>query len=361
MSTQLNDILEQIQLEWSKPQSWLSLLLIGALSLGIWRLGKLLLGWLGMLGFPSKILSSLHWVWHLSVLYWGSSVLIHSTGLSSLEPLYSQGETLTTWFGASIGRILGVVALAYVAWWGAEKLIARIVPSEDFNRRSVRAITLKSILGSTLRGVIVVIAALEVLQSLGLNTAALLAGVSILGVAVSFGAQSMIRDVLSGFFILLEDQYGVGDIITINGNSALSGGVERLTLRVTQIRALDGVVHIVPNGQITSVSVSSKDWSRWVGNVMVDYHSEVDQALGVVNQVAQDLYQDPQWNPIFLEEPRLEGVTLLDLTGMQLRVLFKVQPKEQWKLGREFNYRIKKALERAGIATIATLVQAQED
>ncbi len=353
MNTQINDVLEQLQREWVKPQAWLSLLLIWALSLGIWRLGKLLLNWLGMLGFPAKILSSLRWVWHLSVLYLGCSVLIHSTGLSSLEPLYSQGETITTWFGASIGRILGVVILAYVAWWGSEKLIARIVPSEDFDRRSVRATTLKSILGSTLRGVIVVIAALEVLQSLGLNTAALLAGVSILGVAVSFGAQSLIRDVLSGFFVLLEDQYGVGDIITINGNAALSGGVERLTLRVTQIRALDGVVHIVPNGQITSVSVSSKDWSRWVGNVMVDYHSDVDQALGVVRQVSQELYNDPQWNPIFLEEPRLEGVTLLDLTGMQLRVLFKVQPKEQWKLGREFNYRIKKALEGAGIATLA--------
>jgi moderate conductance mechanosensitive channel len=352
MNEVLRVALEQIQLEGSKPQTWLNVLLVAALGLGIWRLGKLVLSWLGIWGFPSKVLSSLRWVWYFLVLYGGASVLVFNTELTALEPLYSQGDTLTTWFGASIGRILGVVALAYVAWWGSEKLIARIVPSEDFNRRNVRAVTLKSIVGSTLRVVIVVIAALEVLQSLGLNTAALLAGVSILGVAVSFGAQSLIRDVLSGFFVLLEDQYGVGDVITVNGNPALSGGVERLTLRVTQIRAQDGVVHIVPNGQITSVSVASKDWSRWVGNVMVAYHSEVDLALGVVNQVAQDLYNDPQWNPIFLEEPRLEGVTALDLAGMQLRVLFKVQPKEQWRLGREFNYRIKKALEGAGIAAL---------
>lgn len=212
----------------------------------------------------------------------------------------------------------------------------------------MRVQTLKGVVESTLKVVVVVIGLIAGLQALGVDASSLLAGVSVLGLAVGFGAQSLIKDVFTGFFILLEDQYGVGDVITVN-TGQLSGGVERLNLRLTALRALDGTLHIIPNGQIQTVSVSSKDWSRVVATVDVTYAANIDDALRVLEAVSRELHADPEWGAFFLEEPEMQGVTQLTSDGVRLQALFKVQPKSQYALGREFNRRIKIAMDEAGI------------
>lgn len=342
-------MLEQLQTQLADPQRVMAFLVSLGVVLGAWLMVRLALLALEKAGNFVRTARVLRLLWGTLAAYLAFIVAVYSLRLDLLELFYGQGEALSAWFSASIGRSLATVALAYLALLGVEVLVGRIVYGSEFNRRSVRTRTLKSILRSSLRGVVFILAGIQILQALGVEATTLVAGVSIIGVAVSFGAQSLIRDFLNGFIILLEDQYGVGDVITVNGNPGLSGGVERITLRLTQIRALDGSVHIVPNGQITSVSVSSKGWSRLVGDVLVSNDADIDKALETLKNVAESLYADPQWKDIFLEEPKLEGIVGLDPTGVKLRAMFKVQPKEQWALGREYNLRVKREFRNAGI------------
>jgi len=345
-------MLEQLQTQLADPQRVLAALLALGVVLGAWlmvRLALISLEGAGTAGAFARPARALRVLWGALSAYLALIAAVYALRLDLLEPLYGQGESVAAWFGASIGRSVATVALAYLALLGVEVLVGRIVYGSEFNRRSVRTRTLKGILRSSLRGVVYILAGIQILQALGVEATTLVAGVSIIGVAVSFGAQSLIRDFLNGFIILLEDQYGVGDVITVNGNPALSGGVERITLRVTQLRALDGSVHLIPNGQINSVSVASKGWSRLVGDVLVSLDADIDAALECLRQVADALYTDPQYKDIFLEAPRLEGIVNLDNTGVKIRALFKVQPKEQWALGREFNLRVKHEFRRARV------------
>ncbi len=272
----------------------------------------------------------------------------HIVYLPDVPFLFDLGADIREGFRNSAGKVVVVLAMAMIAWNLVGTATGRIVVEDEFNRRSVRVQTLKGVTDSTLKVIIVVVSAIAMLQTLGVNATSLLAGVSILGVAVGFGAQSLVRDVFTGFFILLEDQYGVGDVIAV-GTGQLSGTVERLNLRVTALRALDGTVHIIPNGQIQTVSVSSKDWSRVVATVDVTYNADVDEALRVLDAVSQELYRDPAWDDHFLDAPEIQGVTALAPDGVTLRALFKVLPKSQYALGREFNRRIKIAMDQAGI------------
>ncbi|MFN8509013.1 MAG: mechanosensitive ion channel family protein [Deinococcaceae bacterium] len=344
------DIWMTLQSALTEPQTLFSVVLALGIVAGVWRLGCAFLEQLLRVSLSPTLERTLRRIWHVVSAYLALIVTVKALGLTQLSYLYPSGNAVVFWFNATIGRTLAVVALSYLALLLIENLSQRVVVSSDeFNRRNVRATTLRDIVRSTLRVSVFTVAGIEVLQNLGINATTLLAGVSVLGLAISFGAQSLIKDLLTGFFILLEDQYGVGDVITINSGS-LSGSVEKLTLRVTQLRALDGTVHVVPNGQILTVSVSSKDWSRFVANLIVTLDTDLDMALLTLERVAQELYADDRWHPLFLEAPTVDGVTQFLPDGIQLRALFKVFPKEQYALGREFNRRIKEAFDRAGIS-----------
>ncbi|ADV68535.1 mechanosensitive ion channel family protein [Deinococcus maricopensis] len=339
-------MMDTIRAALATPGTWVLLALHTVLILGLWRFGVWLTHILDRHLHP-RLLRVLRVTWTVFMTYALLAVLTHLLRLD-IEPLYTHGEALGTWFRASVGQMLTVVILAVLAWHLVSAATNRIVPSEEFNRRTVRIQTLKGVVESSLRISIIIIAGITILQNVGVNASTLLAGVSVLGLAVGFGAQSLIKDVFNGFFILLEDQYGVGDVITVNAGT-LSGSVERLNLRVTVLRALDGTVHIIPNGQIQTVSVSSKDWSRVVALVTVAYQADVDAALRVMERVSNELYADPDYCEVFLEAPELHGVTRLAPDGVELRALFKVLPKAQWALGREFNRRIKLAMDAASI------------
>lgn len=340
-------MLDTLAIQLSKPQVWLGLTLTALTAYALYRFGRILLRALEA-HIDRRLIVVLNGLWLLICAVGWLAVATHVAYLPSVPFLFDLGQDIMGGFRNSAGQAVVVLALALISWNLIGTLSARIVAEEEFNRRSVRIQTLKGVVESSLKAVVVVIGLIAGLQTLGVNATGLLAGVSVLGLAVGFGAQSLIKDVFTGFFILLEDQYGIGDVITVN-TGLLSGNVERLNLRVTALRALDGTVHIIPNGQILTVSVSSKDWSRVVATVNVTYAANINDALRVLEAVSNEIYNDPDWRPFFLEAPEMQGVTQLAPDSVTLRALYKVQPKSQYAIGREYNRRIKIAMDQAGI------------
>lgn len=338
---------EEFQIQIVKPVVWIKLGFTLVVAYALFRFGRMFISMLEPHINP-RLLSALNWLWLVVVSLCTLAVATHAVYLPSAGFLFGFGQDIFNGLRNSSGQAIIIVALALIAWNLVGSISKRIVPEDDFTRRTVRIQTLKGVVESTLKVLIVVISLIGGLQTLGVNAAGLLAGVSVLGIAVGFGAQSLVKDVFNGFFILLEDQYGVGDVISVN-NGLLSGNVERLNLRLTALRALDGTVHIIPNGQINTVSVSSKDWSRVVAEVDVTYNANINEALRVLESVSNEIYTDPEWNSFFLSSPELQGVTKLAPDGVTLRALFKVLPKSQYAIGREFNRRIKIAMDQAGI------------
>jgi moderate conductance mechanosensitive channel len=247
--------------------------------------------------------------------------------------------------------LIATLVLAVLGLWLTNVLATKVTLArvEEFSRRQVRLETLRGILVSTLRVFIVIAAVISVLSEFGVNVTTLLAGVSILGLAVSFGAQSLVKDVITGFFILLEDQYGVGDVVRVNGKDGLSGGVEAVSLRTTVLRDLEGTAHVIPNGEIRTVSVLSKDWARAVSDIEIAQDVNLEVALELIGKTATDFFNDPAWKDKFLEPPEVLGVQALTGVSVTLRTLFKVLPKEQWGVSREFKRRIKTAFDLAGL------------
>lgn len=341
--------MEELTSQLSQPVAWLKLSFTLLIGYAVWRAVAALLD-LATPHIHRRITSALRLVWVALSVYATLAACVHTLNLTDVPLLYDQGQLIVDGFRASSGQVVVVIAVAFIAWNLVTLAARRVVPeaSSDFNRRNVRVQTLTGVIEGSLRIVIVILTGITVLQALGVNASALLAGVSVLGLAVGFGAQSLIKDVFTGFFILLEDQYGVGDIIRVNGG-ALSGTVEKLTLRLTVLRALDGTVHLVPNGQILTVSVSSKDWSQVLATFTVPSGADVDKALDVMARVANELYADPTWEKHFIQAPEVQGVTNLTSDGTELRALLRVLPKSQFPVGREFNRRIRIAMDSADL------------
>jgi small conductance mechanosensitive channel len=218
-------------------------------------------------------------------------------------------------------------------------------------RRAQRAETVGAVLRSVVAITIWSIAVLTVLSELGVNLAPLLAGAGIAGVALGFGAQSLVRDFLSGMFMLLENQYGVGDVVDIG---LATGTVEGVSLRTTRVRDLDGVVWHVPNGAVPRVGNKSQQWSRALVDVAIAYDADLDRAAEVIRGVARDLMADDELGPLVLDEPSVLGVESLAPERVVLRVVARTRPQEQSRIARELRARVKIALDAAGIAAPAS-------
>jgi small conductance mechanosensitive channel len=193
---------------------------------------------------------------------------------------------------------------------------------------------------------IVVIAALTVLGQLGLDIGPAVAGFGVIGIAVGFGAQTLVRDYLTGALILLENQYSKGDVVRLAG---VDGIVEDFNLRRTTLRDLDGVVHTVPNGEIKVASNLTRVWARINQNVTVAYGTDIDKAIEIVDGVGRELAHDPVWKRRILEPPRVERVEALGEYGITLKILGTVRAPEQWSAAGEFRKRLLAALEANGI------------
>jgi moderate conductance mechanosensitive channel len=199
-------------------------------------------------------------------------------------------------------------------------------------------------LRSLVSAVIFGIAGFMVLGELGIELGPLLAGAGIIGVALGFGSQTLVRDFLSGVFILIEDQFGVGDIVDLDGQT--TGTVEAVSLRTTRLRSVNGTVWHVPNGEIRRVGNQSQHWSRALIDVEVAYETDLDHAQEVIAAVAQELADK---DPDVIEAPEVWGVEALGAHGVMIRLVVKTRPSEQYRVSRELRARLKVALEREGI------------
>ncbi len=240
-----------------------------------------------------------------------------------------------TWIGL---RIVNQVA----------RRIEKVVDDGDdshLSEREQRGQTISQLLRSVGKVVLLALALLLTLNVF-VDIRPLLAGAGILGLAVSFGAQSLVKDVISGFFFLVEGQFAVGDVIEIAGKS---GVVERMTLRVVMLRDTNGALHMVPNGQISTVSNLTRGWSRAVVDVGVAYGTDVDRALAIFRDEAEGLATDSTWKEDLDGLPEVVGVNDLGDSQVTIRTLLRTQPGRQWAVGREFRRRIKNRLDHEGI------------
>jgi small conductance mechanosensitive channel len=220
---------------------------------------------------------------------------------------------------------------------------ALLETGETSLRAEQRIDALSSVLRSIVTFVIWLVAVLMCLGEVGIDLAPLLAGAGVLGVAIGFGSQSLVRDFLSGMFILIEDQFGVGDIVDLGD---ASGTVEAVSLRTTRLRAVDGTVWHVPNGEITRVGNMSQHWSRALLDVEVAYDTDLEHARRVIKRVADELWRE---DTSILDEPEMWGVEQLGASGIALRLVVKTTPSAQWKVSRELRERIKLAFDQEGI------------
>ncbi|MBE9097771.1 mechanosensitive ion channel family protein [Tychonema sp. LEGE 07203] len=188
---------------------------------------------------------------------------------------------------------------------------------------------------------------LTALSILGVNILPLLASVSIFGVAISFGSQSLVKDMINGLFVLLEDQYGVGDVITANNES---GAVEKMNLRVTQLRNQDGDLITIPNGSIAMVKNHTSSWSRVNLGINVAYDTNLDHAIAVIEKAAIEMSLDAQWQELILEPPKVLGVDAFGENSITIRLLIQTQPLKQWEVGREFRRRLKQVFDEEEIS-----------
>ena len=223
-------------------------------------------------------------------------------------------------------------------------LFERSAVTRDALASRRRLQTVSTIFRGTVQSIILFIGLMTLLPRLNVNVTPILASAGVVGIAVGFGAQSLIKDLFGGLLILLEDQYSVGDTIKIG---EISGTVENLTLRVTRIRGIDGALTMIPNGSIGTVSNLSKDWSRVVLDIEVDYSEDVDRAMEILFETARKMKEENPQNVI--EEPAMLGVDKMSSSGVTLRLMLKTSPAKHFEIGRELRRRIKLAFEREGI------------
>ncbi len=250
-------------------------------------------------------------------------------------------------------RILFVVLLAVAFRLAAGRVIRRITrraASTDNGgrahsllgeRRQQRATALGSVLSNVATLTIFTIALFIVLGDLGLNLAPVLASAGVIGIAIGFGAQNLVQDFLAGIFMLLEDQYGVGDMVSID---QVSGTVEAVTLRITRVRDVNGVIWHIRNGTISKSGNESHGWARAVVDIPLPYNLDITEARPLMEEAALAMWQDDAWSDVILERPEIWGVQQVTSESVLMRVIARTAPLRQWAVGRELRERLMVAL-----------------
>jgi moderate conductance mechanosensitive channel len=248
-------------------------------------------------------------------------------------------------------QLLGIALGIYLLMRLSDVLVDRLfksilsnefIPPEASQRLALRISTVARVVKSTATLFWIGGGILAGLALLGVNLLPLLAGAGIIGLALSFAAQSVIKDVINGFLILFEDQYAVGDVIAVGD---VGGLVENINLRITQLRNSEGMLITIPNSQISTVQNLSQGWSRVDLTVQIGHDTDPDHALQVLKQLAEELYRDRQWRSKLIEPPEILGIDALDHVGMSIRIWIKTQPLQQWVVAREFRRRLQKLME----------------
>lgn len=295
-------------------------------------------------------------------------------------------STVVDWVVGKPLALLGLVVIGLLVRWVLHRLIDRVVRKAEhgvlpdrlsravsggrmgaalnlrddpgYTRRVQRAATMGSLLKSIVTGVVLTVVTLMFIAELGYDIGPLIASAGIIGVAIGFGSQALVKDFLSGIFMIFEDQYGVGDVVDLG---EASGTVEAVSLRVTRLRDVNGTVWYVRNGEILRVGNMSQNWARTVIDVTVGYTEDLVKVRRVLEEVAHDLWEDEDFKGLVIEEPEVWGVESMGVDGVVVRVTLKTAPMEQWGIARAMRERVKARFEHEGInLAVAQRVQWQE-
>lgn len=264
-----------------------------------------------------------------------------------LEP-----RDLAYWASRTGLRIIALLLMAFVIVRLVAAVIVRAEHDLDVGtgldalERRKRAQTIASLARRTLSGLIWTCAVLIVLRELDVDITPVLAGAGIVGLAVGFGAQTLVRDVITGFFLIVEDQVRVGDVAVVNGTGGL---VEEINLRTIVLRDLEGVVHVIPNGEIKTLANRTKDFAFYVIDLGIEYEADIDQVAALVQEAGRELQADPAFGPSILEPVEILGVDAFNDSSVTLKIRIKTVPLKQWEVGRELRRRIKKVMDRHGV------------
>jgi len=261
------------------------------------------------------------------------------------------------WFGVVKDRGVRVVVVVLIALVLNRMSRAftshMIVPANTQTRvaqsREYQTRTMAGILYSVVTAVIVIVAILMILPEFGFNVTPVAAAAGLVSLALGFGGQYLVRDIISGFFIIFEDQYGVGDIIKLNNET---GRVEHITLRRTVVRNPQGAMVTIPNSQVGQVANLSRDWSQYFLDVTIPGEAAITQALAALQKCATEIREDPQWSPLLVDGPNVLGVESLGLTGATVRMQFRSVPTRNDDVARELRGRILLEMNRAGVQLV---------
>jgi len=290
---------------------------------------------LGLEKRANQYLSTLHIVLRVCTYFLGFMTVLQAWGLHTLNLLSSEpGRVL----GGTIASVGGIILVTFIIWEIANNLIENSLSPKKINETNIevnaRTLTLLTVTRKALAIVLTVVATLMVLAEIGLNIAPLLAGAGVLGLAIGFGSQKLVQDVITGVFILLEDQIAVGDVVDLGG---LAGVVEAVSIRTVRLRDVTGTVHTIPFSAISTVSNKTKYFSYYVMDVGIGYRESVDDVMVVLKEIGADLQSNPEYAAKILEPLEILGVDAFADSAVIIKARIKTVPTKQWWVGREFN------------------------
>jgi len=272
------------------------------------------------------------------------SIALESWGVDALQALSSPAAQD---FLTAVFEILLILLLAAATIDAATVLTESYLETKKRKKRMTGKVqTLVPLVRKAIRAVVTVVAAIMILGHLGVDIGPLLAGVGVLGLAVGFGAQTLVKDIITGVLILVEDSISVGDVVSLDGTGGL---VEAINVRSIQLRDLSGNVHVIPYSSVTKVTNMTKEYSRWVIEAGVAYREDVDEVISVLEELGAEMQKDPQFGPDILEPIEILGLDRFEDSAVVVRARLKTKPIKQWGIGREFNRRMKKAFDARGI------------
>jgi moderate conductance mechanosensitive channel len=336
----------------------LSVLVLVAVAFAIWLMRRLLHSGIGALAAKGVVadqpvalskgpprIAKFSWLLLRAIVVLTAIILLLSIwGLDLLGWLTETGA------GATLSRLVGVlliaVALIEVAGHIINRALKVLSRKSDGGRRTAQMKTLAPLVRGIVQGFIIVVTALTVLSELGVKIGPLLASAGVVGIAVGFGAQTLVKDFLTGMFLVIEDIVAVGDNVDIGGRT---GTVEAMTLRTIRVRNMDGTLHVLPYSEAQVISNRTQTFSAYVFNIGVAYNTDFDHAFAVMRQVGEAIQANPEFGPKILQPLEIMGVDQLADSSVILKARFRTRPGQQWLVGREYNRRVKEAFDAEGI------------
>jgi small conductance mechanosensitive channel len=262
-------------------------------------------------------------------------------------------EIVKGWILGNGSQIVILLVVGFIIYKFIKPVITRIVrkavttdPNLSEAEEERREDTLIAIMTGTIKIVTVIFIALMILSEFGIDIGPLIAGAGVIGLAFGFGGQYIVKDIITGLFIILENQYRVGDVVKIAG---IAGLVEDISLRVTILRDLDGTVHHIPHGDVTTVSNMAKGFARVNMNIGISYNADVDKVKEIINRVGNELAEDPEFKEKIIDTPKYVRIDSFDDSSVSLKILGETKPLAQWEIAGELRIRLKRAFDKEGI------------